>query len=175
MADFAELRMTWEGRNARYRNLTSAINNFTSDALDVSARFALEKFLPESWGVGLPLTVDHFGRDDAPLYRVGSDVLLSDDSDRDAQARTSDFTVVTLRAFRARQSSIPPSPRRWTVSRPGHLAGVGGGRPGLQRGQCDRDLIGTARKRASAGTSWLANLLAGGDRPAARFRARGRD
>jgi hypothetical protein len=42
MADFAELRMTWEGRNARYRNLSSAINNFTSDALDVSARFALE-------------------------------------------------------------------------------------------------------------------------------------
>ncbi len=107
MADFAEVRMTWEGRNARYRNLTSAINNFTSDALDVSARFALEKFLPESWGLGLPLTVDHFGRDDAPLYRVGSDVLLTDDSDREAQARTSDFTVVTLRAFRARQSSNP--------------------------------------------------------------------
>jgi hypothetical protein len=107
MADFAEIRMTYEGRNARYRNLTSAINNFTSDALDISARFALEKFLPESWGMGLPLTVDHFGRDDAPLYRVGSDVLLTDESDRDAQARTSDFTVVTLRAFRARQSSNP--------------------------------------------------------------------
>jgi hypothetical protein len=107
MADFAELRMTYEGRNARYRNLSSAVNNFTTDALDISARFALEKFLPESWGLGLPLTIDHFGRDAAPLYRVGSDVLLTDESERDAQARTSDFTIVTLRAFRARQSSNP--------------------------------------------------------------------
>jgi hypothetical protein len=105
MADFADIRMTYEGRNARYRNLSSAINNFTSGALDISARFALEKFLPESWGLGIPLTVDHFGRDDAPLYRVGSDVLLDDDAARDAQARTSDYTVVTLRAFRARESS----------------------------------------------------------------------
>jgi hypothetical protein len=107
LADFAEIRMTYEGRNARYRNLSSAINNFTSDALDISARFALEEFLPASWGIGLPLTVDHFGRDDAPLYRVGSDVLLTDESDRTAQARTSDYTIVTLRAFHARQSSNP--------------------------------------------------------------------
>jgi hypothetical protein len=107
VADFADIQFTYEGRNARYRNLTSAINNFTSDALDISARFALEKFLPESWGLGLPLTVDHFGREDAPLYRVGSDILLNEDAEREAQARTSDHTVVTMRAFRARQSSNP--------------------------------------------------------------------
>lgn len=105
MADFANVTLTYEGRNARYRNLSSAINNFTSDALDISARFALEKFLPETWGLGLPLTVDRFGRSDVPLFRIGSDVLLTEDAVREAQARTADQTIVTLRAFRTRESS----------------------------------------------------------------------
>ena len=48
MADFAEVRLTYEGRNARYRNLSSAINNFTSNALDV-VRGSRSKFVPESW------------------------------------------------------------------------------------------------------------------------------
>ncbi len=106
-ADLAEVDVSYETRSGRYRNLSATRNNFDSGDLDVNALLRLDRFLPEAWGVSVPLTWNHFGASDTPLYRVGSDILVTDDAERDSIQRSSDFDLVTLRAFRTRESSNP--------------------------------------------------------------------
>ncbi|HUP00044.1 MAG TPA: hypothetical protein VM737_00740 [Gemmatimonadota bacterium] len=107
LADFGQVNLTYESRAARYRNLSAARNNFESGDLDVSAALRLEKLLPESWGLAIPLTYDRFERTDAPLFRVGSDIPVTGATERDSIQRTNDLQVLTLRAFRTRESSNP--------------------------------------------------------------------
>jgi hypothetical protein len=106
-ADFGRVNMTLETRDGRYRNLNAARNNFDSGDFDLSTAFDLEKMLPESWGIALPLTYDHFGRSDIPLYAVGSDILVTSGSQQDSLERSTTRDIVSLRAFRTRQSSNP--------------------------------------------------------------------
>lgn len=107
LSDFGQVNITYESRGARYRNLNAVRNNFDSGDIDISAAFRLDKLLPESWGLALPLTYDRFERSDAPLYRIASDILVNDAAERDSVQRTNDQQVVTLRAYRARASSNP--------------------------------------------------------------------
>lgn len=108
LADLGEVGVTWENRGARYRNLSAARNNFSSDALDVSANLRLDRFLPESWGLSVPLSFNRSERDAAPLFRVGSDIELEEGTEaREEHTRTSSRQVVSLRAFRTRESQNP--------------------------------------------------------------------
>jgi hypothetical protein len=107
LADLAQVDVTFETRSGRYRNLGAGRNNFDSGDLDVNALVRLDQLLPESWGMSLPLTWNHFGADDTPLYRVASDILVTGDAERDSIQRTNRSDLVTLRAFRARQSLNP--------------------------------------------------------------------
>ena len=107
LADVAELNLTYETRGARYRTFGAGLNNFESGNLNWGAVIQLAKLLPESWGIALPLTIDHRDQRDEPLYRVGSDIQLQGDEEKDSQARTTDQNVVMLRAYRTRQSSNP--------------------------------------------------------------------
>ncbi|MDX1660798.1 MAG: hypothetical protein R3326_03315, partial [Gemmatimonadota bacterium] len=108
LADFADVSVIWESRGARYRNLNATRNNFDSGRFDVSTTFRLGQLLPESWGVAMPLSWDHYGQSDAPLFRVGSDIELEEgDPLRERMTRSSDRDVVTLRAYRTRESSNP--------------------------------------------------------------------
>lgn len=106
-ADLARVNLTFEARNGRYRNLDAVRNNFDSGDFDLRTTFDLEKMLPESWGIALPLTYDHFGRRDVPLYAVGSDILVTSSAQEDSLERSSTRDIVSLRAFRSRQSSNP--------------------------------------------------------------------
>jgi hypothetical protein len=107
IAELAELRISYETRGARYRNFGAVRNNFDSGYLDWGALIRLERLLPESWGIALPLTIDSYERRDDPFYRVGSDIEVRGEEEREAMARTSDLRVITLRAYRSRQSSNP--------------------------------------------------------------------
>jgi hypothetical protein len=107
LADLAEIRVSYETRGARYRDLNAVRNNFNVGFLDWRARLNLEKVLPTSWGLALPLTYDHFDRRDEPLFRVGSDIEVRGGAEEEAMARTTSQDVVTLRAYRTRQSSNP--------------------------------------------------------------------
>lgn len=108
LADFADVSVIWENRAARYRNLSATLNNFDQGRFDVSTTFRLGKLLPGSWGVAMPLTWDHYGHSDAPLFRVGSDIELDEgDPLRERMTRRNDRDVVTLRAYRMRESSNP--------------------------------------------------------------------
>ena len=107
LADLGQVEVTYETRSGRYRNLNATRNNFDSGDLDVNAMLRLDQLLPESWGVSLPLTWNHFGANDVPLYRVASDILVTGDAERDSIQRTNQSDLVTLRAFRTRQSLNP--------------------------------------------------------------------
>ncbi len=106
-ADLAQVDVSYETRGGRYRNLNATRNNFDSGDLDVSALFRLDQLLPEAWGVSVPLSWNHFGASDIPLYRVGSDILVTSEAERSAIERSSRSDLVSLRAFRTRQSSNP--------------------------------------------------------------------
>ncbi|MGH7565028.1 MAG: hypothetical protein ACREK5_11505 [Gemmatimonadota bacterium] len=106
-ADVGEVNVSYETRSGRYRDLSAGRNNFDRGDLDVNALVRLDQFLPESWGVSVPLTWNHFGASDVPLYRVGSDILVTSRAERDSIERSSESDLVTLRAFRTRQSSNP--------------------------------------------------------------------
>ena len=107
LADLAQVDLTFETRSGRYRNLNATRNNFDSGDLDVNAVLRLDQLLPESWGMSLPLTWNHFGANDVPLYRVASDILVTGDAERDSIQRTNQSDLITLRAFRTRQSLNP--------------------------------------------------------------------
>ncbi len=107
LADFAQFNVAYDSRGGRYRDLGATRNNFDRSSTTVNAIFNLDRFLPESWGVAFPLTWDHYGNDDAPLFRVGSDILLQTDTERRVESRINDRDIVTLRLFRSRQSSNP--------------------------------------------------------------------
>lgn len=107
MADLGRFNVWFETRDGRYRNLSASRNNFDSGNLDLSATFELGKMLPEGLGLSIPVTYSHIGRSDVPLYRVGSDILVTGSAERDSLERSSKRDIVTLRAFRARQSSNP--------------------------------------------------------------------
>jgi hypothetical protein len=107
LADLAEVAVSYETRGARYRDIGAPRNNFETGYLDWSAQLHLEKFLPESWGMAVPMTYNHIDRRDEPLFRVGSDIEVRGQVEREAMSRTSDLDYVTLRAFRTRQSSNP--------------------------------------------------------------------
>lgn len=105
VADFAELAMSYETRGARYRDIGAMRNNFDSGNLDWSALFRLERFMPQSWGLSMPLTITHYDRRDEPLYRIGSDVEVRGEDEISRMTRSNSQNVVTLRAYRTRQSS----------------------------------------------------------------------
>ncbi|MGH7549605.1 MAG: hypothetical protein ACREK3_02505 [Gemmatimonadota bacterium] len=106
-ADVGQVNVSYETRSGRYRNLNANRNNFDSGDLDVNALLRLDRFLPEAWGVSVPLTWNHFGASDIPLYRVGSDILVTSGAERDSIERSSQSDLIALRAFRTRQSSNP--------------------------------------------------------------------
>jgi len=106
IADFADVSFSFEGRGARYRNLSATRNNFDTSFSSFRALVRLEKTLPQSWGLSVPVTIDHRGNRRLPLFRTGSDIEV-EGTEEDEQERTNDNTSFTIRAFRARNSSNP--------------------------------------------------------------------
>ena len=108
VADLGDVAVSWESRGPRYRDFGARRTDFGTGTLDVSASLRLGRFLPEAWGVAMPLTWSHSGRSAEPLFRVGGDIRLEEGSAlQDEQTRTDARDVVTLRAFRTGRSENP--------------------------------------------------------------------
>ncbi|HUP18659.1 MAG TPA: hypothetical protein VM778_01765, partial [Gemmatimonadota bacterium] len=108
LADVASVTMFYETRGARYRSFGGARNNFDRGTLSVDALVRLDRFLPEEWGVSVPLTWTHGSHSAIPLFRAGSDILLTEGSElKKAHTRSDVSDVVTVRAFRSRESRNP--------------------------------------------------------------------
>jgi hypothetical protein len=105
LADVGTIDVQLESRDARFRNLAATVSNQSSSDLDLRTTFQLDRLLPASLGLDLPLTVDHFTTNDRPLFLVGSDLEV-DENDilRRRQTIENAQTVATLSLRRTRRS-----------------------------------------------------------------------
>lgn len=74
LGDFADVRVNLSRRDPHFRQLTERPTFVTDDAFDVGASVRLDKLLPASLGVALPLTVNHTSTGADPLFLSRSDI-----------------------------------------------------------------------------------------------------
>ena len=104
-ADFADVRLTLRSRGANFRQLEERPSYQTDQLLTLASVFRLDRFLPGSWGVDLPLIVSHDQTALDPTYLPNSDVRA--DLIQGLRTTGSDQTRVSL-GFRKRTPSGNP-------------------------------------------------------------------
>ncbi|HUR91819.1 MAG TPA: cell surface protein SprA [Gemmatimonadaceae bacterium] len=105
-SDFGDIRLNFSRRDPHFRQLAEQPEFLTDNAVDISAAFRLEKLLPRSLGLAVPVTLN--------FTSVASDPLFLSQSDIQAEA------VAGLRAPRSSAASYTVSVRR-TVPLQGHF------------------------------------------------------
>lgn len=105
-SDFGDVRLNFSRRDPHFRQLAEQPEYLTDNAVDVAAAFRLEKLLPRSLGLSIPVTLNYTS--------IASDPLFLSQSDVQADA------VDGLRAPRSSAASYTISVRR-TVPLEGHF------------------------------------------------------
>ncbi len=105
-SDFGDIRLNFSRRDPHFRQLAEQPEYLTDNAVDISAAFRLEKLLPRSLGLSIPVTLNYTS--------VASDPLFLSQSDIQADA------VDGLRSPRSSAASYTLSVRR-TVPLEGHF------------------------------------------------------
>jgi len=73
-SDFADIRINASRRDPNFRQLAEQPTFLTDDRWDISSAFHLEKLLPASLGLSIPLTVNYTSASVKPLYVSQSDI-----------------------------------------------------------------------------------------------------
>src|SRR5437868_6096599 len=73
-SDFADIRINASRRDGNFRQLAEAPTFLTDNNWDVSSAFRLEKLLPASLGLSIPLTVNYTSASEQPFYLSQSDI-----------------------------------------------------------------------------------------------------
>lgn len=73
-SNVAELAFSLSHRDADFRQLGEDPNYLAADALSVSGTLHLERFLPASWGLALPVQFQYSGNTTSPFYLDGTDI-----------------------------------------------------------------------------------------------------
>ena len=73
-ADLADFRIGFTRKDSHFRQLTDQPSFVDDRIIDVTSTLHLEKLLPASLGLALPLTITHLSASSAPLYLSGTDV-----------------------------------------------------------------------------------------------------
>ncbi|HLQ69456.1 MAG TPA: cell surface protein SprA [Gemmatimonadales bacterium] len=97
-ADVADLALNVSRRGAQFRQLGADPSYVTDNAVNVSGTVRLDKFLPDRWGVSVPLTFQRIIAASAPFYLNGTDLR----ADALQGLRTPRATAATY-AFAARR------------------------------------------------------------------------
>ncbi len=105
-SDFGDIRLNFSRRDPHFRQLAEQPEYLTDNAVDISAAFRLEKLLPRSLGLSIPVTLNYTS--------MASDPLFLSQSDIQAEA------VKGLRSPRSSAASYTASVRR-TVPIEGHV------------------------------------------------------
>jgi hypothetical protein len=73
-SDFADIRMNASRRDPNFRQLAEAPSFLTDNSVNVSSAFHLEKLLPRSLNISIPLTINYAGASSDPLFVSGTDI-----------------------------------------------------------------------------------------------------
>ncbi|MEX0909506.1 MAG: hypothetical protein WDZ58_07050, partial [Gemmatimonadaceae bacterium] len=105
-SDFGDLRLSFSRRDAHFRQLAEQPEFLADNAVDISAAFRLEKLLPRSLGLSIPVTLSYTSAAADPLFLSQSDIQAD--------------AVDGLRSPRSAAASYTVSVRR-TVPLEGHV------------------------------------------------------
>lgn len=72
--DYGSVRLGVRRRDPNFRQLAESPSFLTSDDVEVSATWRLDRFLPASWGYALPFTVTHRASGATPEFLSRSDI-----------------------------------------------------------------------------------------------------
>ncbi|MBA3645071.1 MAG: cell surface protein SprA [Gemmatimonadaceae bacterium] len=103
VSDFADIRINATKRDPHFHQLAEQATFLTDNSLNISSAFHLEKLLPLSLGIAVPLTVNYTGASSDPLFISQSD--LQGDVIEGLRRPRSAATSITLGIRRTRQSS----------------------------------------------------------------------
>jgi hypothetical protein len=73
-SDFADIRMNASRRDPNFRQLAEDPSFLTDNAVNVSSAFHLEKLLPRSLNISLPVSVNYAGASSDPLFVSRTDI-----------------------------------------------------------------------------------------------------
>ena len=99
-SDFGDVRFSFSRRDPHFRQLAEQPEFLTDNSVDISAAFRLEKLLPRSLGLSIPLTLNYSSMASDPLFLSQSDIQAD--------------AVAGLRAPRSAAASYTISVRRTT-------------------------------------------------------------
>src|SRR5947207_3161710 len=102
-SDLADIRINASRRDGNFRQLAEQPTFLTENNWDVSSAFRLEKFLPATLGLSIPLTVNYTSASQDPLFVSQSDI--QGDAIEGLRTPRSAATSMTLSVRRTRQST----------------------------------------------------------------------
>jgi hypothetical protein len=105
-ADVAEINLSLTRRDDNFRQLDQDPSYVTDAATRIGALFRLDKLLPESWGLSMPLTLLHQRTSADPFYIRGTDVRASELDGLRPQAGVSTSYQLSIRRVRRGQSFL---------------------------------------------------------------------
>ena len=108
--DLGSMRVALRRRDPNFRQIGEAPSFLTSDDLELSATWRLDKVLPRSLGLAIPLTVTHRASQVDPEFVTRSDIRGA--------------SIAGLRTPRARSTNLTVNVRRTTAEGPWYLAAL---------------------------------------------------
>ncbi len=77
-ADFAEVNLSIVRKDAKFRQLGEDPTYVGNNAASLASTVQLAKLVPESWGLSIPLSIEHLRTRDNPFYVTRSDIRADD-------------------------------------------------------------------------------------------------
>jgi cell surface protein SprA len=102
-SDFADIRINASRRDPNFRQLGEQPTFLTDNNWDMSSAFRLEKLLPASLGLAIPLTVNYTSASEQPFYISQSDI--QGDAIEGLRTPRSAATSMTISIRRTKQST----------------------------------------------------------------------
>ena len=73
-ANVGDFTLNYSRRDGQFRQLTEDPSYATNNALMMAGTVQLSRFLPDGWGIAMPLSVRHVTTSSAPFYLGGTDI-----------------------------------------------------------------------------------------------------
>ena len=78
LADFGKTSVVYSRKDADFHVLQQRLGtNKTNESIRVNTNLQMQKFLPESWGLSIPLNISYSSSNNSPKYYPGSDARVN--------------------------------------------------------------------------------------------------
>jgi hypothetical protein len=104
-ANVGDFSLSYSRRDGQFRQLTEDPGYATNNALVMAGTVQLSRFLPDAWGIAMPLSVRHATTSTAPFYLGGTDIETAEL--QGLRSPQSDATSYAVSLRHARRSSSP--------------------------------------------------------------------